>query len=237
MSRRPDRARLIRESWETNAGAWTRLVRAGEIESRRVATDAAVLAAVAEHSPQRVLDVGCGEGWLARALAEHGCHVVGIDGSAALIAAAQASGRGEFFQLSYDELAERPHRVGRDPFDAIVCNFSLLQAELAPLLHALAALLTPEGRLIVQTVHPWSACGGVPYADGWRIERFEAFGTEFRQAMPWYFRTLGSWSRDLSEAGFSIERIAEPHHPQTGNPLSLVITAVQGHLRDGGRAR
>ena len=60
------------ESWHPNADAWIDAVRSGSIGSRRRGTDAAVVAACAAQPGLRVLDVGCGEGWLARALAAQG---------------------------------------------------------------------------------------------------------------------------------------------------------------------
>lgn len=31
--------------------------------------------------PRRIIDIGCGEGWWAKAFADHGCEVVGVDGA------------------------------------------------------------------------------------------------------------------------------------------------------------
>jgi 2-polyprenyl-3-methyl-5-hydroxy-6-metoxy-1,4-benzoquinol methylase len=59
----PSSAELI-ERWSRNAAAWTDVVRGRRIESGRVATDAAITAAVCRRSPAGVLDLGCGEGWL-----------------------------------------------------------------------------------------------------------------------------------------------------------------------------
>lgn len=217
------RERRLARSWEANAGAWTRAVREGRIESRRVATDAAILGAVLDRSPGRVLDVGCGEGWLCRALADRGIAAVGVDGSAPLIEAAHAAGGGAFHVLPFDELAARPERVG-GRFDVVVCNFALLHEDIAPLLGALRSLLETRGVLAIQTVHPWSARGET-YVDGWRTESFAAFGDDFREPMPWYFRTLSSWGSALRRAGFAIEELREPAHPESGDPLSLLIVA------------
>jgi len=88
-------------------------------------------------------------------------------------------------------------------------------------------LLAPGGRLVVQTVHPWGACGDEPYRDGWRLETFEGFGAQvFPEAMPWHFRTLASWHAALAEAGFTVETLREPCHPDTGRPLSLLMVCV-----------
>lgn len=212
-------------SWEANAEAWSAVVRAEHIESRRVATNAAVLDAVFAGDPRRVLDVGCGEGWLCRALTERGIEAVGIDASASLIQAARERGGGTFHTCSYAELAATPTQVDAD-FDVIVCNFSLLDENLHPLLTALHALCTPAGQLVIQTVHPWSARGDAPYVDGWRIEDFGDFDAPFAEPMPWYYRTFSSWISVLHDTNWLLRVSAEPTHPDSGDPLSLLLTCV-----------
>lgn len=213
-------------SWDRNAAAWTDAVRAGKIASRRAGTDAAIVAAVLRERPRRVIDIGCGEGWLARTLSEQGCEVVGIDASSALIDSARAHGGGVFETMTYADLARRASELGA-PFDVAVCNFSLLEADLSPALESVHALLRASGKLIVQTVHPWIANGDARYADGWRTENFAAFGGSFTEPMPWYFRTLSSWTQAIGDGGFSIERCEEPVDAERGAPLSLLITAVR----------
>ncbi|HEU0012946.1 MAG TPA: class I SAM-dependent methyltransferase [Longimicrobium sp.] len=215
----------LARSWEANADAWTRAVREGRIESRRVATDDAILRAILDRAPRRVLDVGCGEGWLCRALAEHGIDAIGVDGSAPLIRAARARG-GRFHVCSYEDLLRDPEQLGVDEFGVIVFNFALLHEDIAPLLQAVRpALRYDDGVLIIQTVHPWIARGDGPYADGWRTERFAAFGDEFPQPMPWYYRTVGSWIAAVNAAGYLIGELREPAHPETSDPLSLLLIA------------
>lgn len=217
------RDRLIR-SWTGNAAAWTAAVRDGRIESRRLATDAAILDALRALRPARVLDVGCGEGWLCRALAAHGIEAVGIDVSAPLVDAARAAGSGRFEVLPYAGLAGAAPQLGR--FDALACNFALLEQDIVPMLRDLHGLLAPGGHLVIQTVHPWTACGDEPYRDGWRLEDFAAFGDEaFPEPMPWYFRTLATWLANLDEAGYRVDRLREPAHPATARPLSLLLEA------------
>jgi SAM-dependent methyltransferase len=215
----------MRRSWDANAAAWTEAVRGGYIPSRRAGTEDAIYDAVIAHAPGRLLDVGCGEGWLARKLAEQGWDALGVDGSEALIREAQAGGA-RFLCLSYEEMARDPAPVA-GPWDAIVCNFSLLGEELDPLLATLRAVLAPAGRLLIQTAHPWTSYAETPYEDGWCTETFEAFGVEFAEPMPWYFRTLGSWMAAIGRAGLALVEFRVPVHPDTEQPLSLILVA--GH--------
>ncbi len=44
--------------------------------------------------------------------------------------------------------------------------------------------------------------------------------------MPWYYRTLESWLAVVRAAGYDIEWVREPAHPETGEPLSLLVAAA-----------
>jgi 2-polyprenyl-3-methyl-5-hydroxy-6-metoxy-1,4-benzoquinol methylase len=220
-----DPAARMQRSWDRNAAAWTDAVREGKIASRRAGTDAAIIQAVLRERPRRVIDIGCGEGWLARALSAQGIDVVGIDASLSLIEAARAQGGGRFETLAYDRLAAHAPGLGA-PFDLAVCNFSLLEADLSPVLAGARAALAAHGKLLVQTVHPWIANGDARYADGWRTETFAAFGGAFAEAMPWYFRTLASWVDAIAAGGFAIERCEEPVDAERAVPLSLLLVAT-----------
>src|ERR1700710_138288 len=84
----------IIEAWKQNASPWTNAVRAGEIESRRLATNRAILDAVLACRPRSVIDLGCGEGWLALALQQSGIDVTAVDAVPALALAAKQGGVG-----------------------------------------------------------------------------------------------------------------------------------------------
>jgi hypothetical protein len=157
-------------------------------------------------------------------------HVVGIDASAPLVDSARrapagpGAARPSYEVVDYETLRRDTSRVA-GPFDLIVCNYALLDDALASTLAALRARLADDGFIVIQTVHPWVAAGDGPYEDGWRLETFSAFEQPFPSTMPWYFRTLESWLRDVRDAGLRPYALEEPRHPETRRPLSLVITA------------
>jgi 2-polyprenyl-3-methyl-5-hydroxy-6-metoxy-1,4-benzoquinol methylase len=215
-------ARIV-DSWHKNASPWTDAVRGNQIESRALITNRAIIEAVLSHSPRTVLDIGCGEGWLVRALAERGVEATGVDVVPALVEQANAAGGGEFRVASYEQIAAGELDM---TVDAVVANFSLIGKEsVEGVLRRAPELLTGSGALIIQTLHPLLAVGDLPYEDGWRRGSWAGFSDEFSDPAPWYFRTLASWEGLLHEAGFRSIEIREPIHPETGKPASVIFIA------------
>lgn len=218
----PDPESTLLDSWQHNAHAWIDAVRSGAIESRRQVTDQAILLAILGRQPGRVLDLGCGEGWLLRALEDRGIEAVGVDGDRTLVEAARAAGSAEVHLASYAQLADAQVYVGTG-YDLVCANFALLHQDIIPLLAAMKDLLVPGGALVIQTLHPWSVAGG-EYQDGWREESFAGFNGDW-QPMQWYFRTLASWLNALDMAGLRLLSLQEPQHPQSAVPQSLLMVA------------
>jgi 2-polyprenyl-3-methyl-5-hydroxy-6-metoxy-1,4-benzoquinol methylase len=225
----------IISSWYSNAAPWTRAIRTASIASRKLVTDQAIIDAVSSVCCSRILDIGCGEGWLARALSALGMSVTGVDAVPELIAQAAASGDRStdapsrdtapgsvaFHVLDYGSIANKQWRSG--PFDAAVCNFSLLGREsVDSLLAALPSYLDDPGYLIIQTLHPVAACGGRPYQDGWREGSWLGFSSDFNNPAPWYFRTLETWTALLQRCGFEILECREPKAPGGVTPASVI---------------
>ncbi len=218
----------IVDSWHKNAAPWTDAVREGRIASRKLCTDRAIVEAVMRCSPGSAIDVGCGEGWLCRTLAERGVEVLGVDAVPELIDAAQAGGGGEFRVVSYEEIIAGELNAQAD---AVVCNFSLLGKEsVEGLIGVVPSLLNPGGSLVVQTLHPRTACGDGPYEDGWRAGSWAGFDEAFTDPAPWYFRTMEGWERLFAASGLQVAEVPEPRisgdgGPEGGEPVSVVFIA------------
>lgn len=238
MSSNPLCDRRIVESWGKNAEPWTRAVREKQIDSRRQVTDQAIVEAVLSRSPKSLLDIGCGEGWLARELSARHIDVLGVDVTAQLIEEARRAGGGEFRVISYEDIAAGRFKAS---VDAAVCNFALPGKEsVDSLFRSIASLLNGHGSFVVQTLHPVMACGDHPYRDGWREGSWDGFSSDFTDPAPWYFRTLESRIRLFTKNNFrmldlrnrSIHRQASPL-PSSSSPGHERVSAPPFAARDG----
>lgn len=126
----------------------------------------------------RVLEVGCGAGELARAVASRGYRVTAIDPQAP---------SGELFQrVSLEEFADP------SPFDAVIANRSLHHIhDLRSAVEKIGRLLRPGGRVIVAE-HAWERLD--ERTARWFVDRHaEAHpGAPSRSAEDWMER----WERD-----------------------------------------
>ncbi len=216
----------IDQSWHTNAVPWVQAVRDQTIPNRAEVTDRAIVQAVQATMPDRVLDVGCGEGWLVRQLASKGIESVGIDGEPRLIAAAREASSHRFQVLTYAELSEL-----EGYFDACVCNFSLFgETSVEQALQNMRRLLMghpvrPDGQVVIQTLHPGLTLSqSVAYRKGWREGSWQGFSEAFKDPAPWFFRTLSDWFTLFKDQGFELIDLKEPLHPGTGKPVSIIFT-------------
>lgn len=220
VSREPETH--ILESWRANAAPWTTAIREEHIESRRLVTNRAIVDAVTSLSPRTALDVGCGEGWLARDLEGRGVRTIGVDAIPELIDAARRAGPGDFRVATYEEIAAGALRG--ISVDVAIANFALLGAEsVERLLPAIPPLLAPGGRLVIQTLHPLMVTGDLPYKEGWREGSWSCAKLDFSDPAPWYFRTMESWVRLFTASGLRLVQLIEPLHPTTQKPASVIF--------------
>ncbi len=208
-------------SWKKNVDSWITAIGEGEIEDRLLVTNQAIMDAIFSQSPNSVLDIGCGEGWLCRELGNRGIRAFGIDVIPGFIEHAQQAGGGRFSVISYEEISSNTFN---EKFDVVVCNFSLFGHECVDrIFKHVPILLNSPGSFIIQTIHPVYECGESAYEDGWRDGSWVGFNNQFRDPAPWYFRTRESWEALFRQNGFTLDEILEPLHPVTNTPKSIIF--------------
>ena len=94
------------ETWDSIADWYTRLVRDGSV-MHEFSRDILLSLLPYQLAGLDVLDLGCGEGVVARTLAERGARVVGIDQSAALVAHARSAPHPHATGVSYQRTTGR----------------------------------------------------------------------------------------------------------------------------------
>ncbi|MCG8670976.1 MAG: class I SAM-dependent methyltransferase [Pseudomonadales bacterium] len=209
-------------SWHKNAEPWIGAIANNEIATRTSVTNQAIVNGIMKHKPSTVLDVGCGEGWLAVQLENLGVKVTGVDVVPELIERAQAQARGTFLVMSYQDLAKNKLP---QCFDVVVCNFSLFgENSVESLLATVPSLLNPGGSLVIQTLPP-SVAGLGEDESGWCQGSWQGFSDAFSDPAPWYCRSQKSWLALLNRQEFSMVEFEETKSKDSDSAVSLLITA------------
>lgn len=225
----PHPEETILTSWHINAAAWTDAIQQEIIESRKLVTNDAIVQAVKNRQPKQVLDLGCGEGWLCRRLESLNINTSGYDAIPGLIDKARQAGKGNFEIASYQQIVSGNKNPG-SLFDVVVFNFSLFGEDLVTqLLQKVKTWLAPQGCIIIQTLHPYTAKGDGAYQTGWRAGSWEGFPDSFTMPAPWYYRTLQSWLETFTTAGLNLKYLQEPIHPHTKLPASIIFELEMDH--------
>lgn len=217
----------IVQSWYANAAAWVATIERGDLESRVLVTNQAVVEAVLASGPKKVLDIGCGEGWLCRALRDEGVGCWGVDAVPQLVEKAIEKG-GAFYEVhAYEEITTDRHRLPK-PFDVAVFNFSLLDEQAsAQIIKYTPRVLNPQGHVVIQTLHPSSVAK--PEITGWKDGSWTGMKQTFVQPYHWFYRTTADWVQLFTDAGMQVLNRYEPLHPHSGKPVSIIFVLQVNH--------
>jgi 2-polyprenyl-6-hydroxyphenyl methylase/3-demethylubiquinone-9 3-methyltransferase len=104
---------------------------------------------------RQVLDVGCGGGLLAEAMARRGAHVTGLDLAADVLAVADSHARDARVAVAYRLESAETHRLNVACFYDIVTCMEMLEhvPDPAAVVAALAELVKPGGSVFLSTIN------------------------------------------------------------------------------------
>ena len=225
------------ERWNRNAKSWHQFFGAND-PSRRDLLDPIILQILGDVSGKRVLDAGCGEGYLSRKLARLGALVTGVELSQGMLSFALEEENRNPLGITYHhaDIASLPFLPDQS-FDLVVTNNVIQDVEnYKGAFQEFSRLSRPGGTYLQIINHP---CFMTP---GWGWER-DAIGQRLHWKVDHYFRrgpfttpwrpetgmeptiywhrTLGDIINSLITCGFRITQLIEPEPPESWINLHL----------------
>ena len=222
--------------WNNNADAWTELSRAGYDVCRDTFNTPTFLEILPDINGLEGLDIGCGEGNNTRLLARCGARMTGVDISERFIEHARAKEEQETLWISYRVADAASLPYPRETFDFATAFMSLMDIpEVDRVVSEAYRVLKRGGFFQFSILHP---CFDTLHRKKLRDEQGKAYAFEIggyferlhgdveewtfgalpaeRQQqvrkfkVPRFTRTMSEWLNLLIDAGFTIERFAEP---------------------------
>jgi len=237
---------MIGEAWDKVDDRWfSRYGEFGDVNRQHI-IDPTIFKILGQVKGKRILDAGCGNGYLCRLLSKKGAEIVGVDVSKRSIEIAE--------EIEKKEPMNMPYQIGSicdlrmfedDTFDLIVSNIVLddLQ-DIDKAIRELHRVLKPDGKLVFSILHP---CFSSPHVHGWVRKPIDSQRKEDRlywmvdryfdrSIEEWtYFdfppvysfhRPLSDYMKTLIKSGFTItdfeepvptEKAIEEHYREFGN--------------------
>jgi len=217
----------VRAAWDAAADGYAGGQDAGLDFYRYEFLGPAQVAACGEVRGLRVLDVGCGSGYLARQMAQRGARVTGIDISPRMIAHARRHEAAARLGIDFlpADAAETGSLFPAESFDLAVSCIALQDMpDAAAVLAGVFRVLRPGGRFVASITHP---CTDTPFRRWERDESggkrwlcidryFERVAVEFEWTRWGGFTTaalhvpLEDWLGWIVAAGFQLHAVREP---------------------------
>jgi len=206
--------------WEHNARWW----QAEFTDGADPEYEEQILPLVEQHleGVTRLLDVGCGEGQVARRASALGIEVVGVDPTLAQIDEARRRGG----RVAYVRaMAERlPAATGS--FDAVVMCLVIEHIDpFEPAIHEMARVLAVGGRCLLLLNHPLLQAPGSGWIDDhilgeqyWRVGAYLRDDSTIEELapgvnLPFMHRPLSRYVQVMGASGLLIEDMSEPPPP------------------------
>lgn len=233
-----------RTLWNKKAAHWDEYFGEGNAFHRTL-VEPSVLTLLEIQPGERVLDIGAGNGALARKLAGLGAEVVAFDFSEVFIERARARTSEHADRIDYHVLDATDRAallgLGDHRFDAAVSTMALMDIpDIEPLAATLPSLLKPQGRFVFTVMHPcfnsrgthmfaesWLSDEGETTVSGMKIVRYLNVGVGLGGGIPgepnphlYYHRPLHQLLGTFFSHGFVLDGLLEPSFEAGGDPMT-----------------
>ena len=184
-----------------------------------------LLELVGEVHWKTICDLACGQGWIARELAQRGAHVTGVDLAEHLLALARRYEEWDPLGIEYlQDDAQSAHTLTEAGFDGTTCILALMNIpDVGAVFRTVRRILKPGGWFVFAITHP---CFETPHAGlmetdegtvvrtvwGYFQERFWTSRNPggVRGRVGEYHRMLSTYLNTLIATGFAMEQMREP---------------------------
>jgi ubiquinone/menaquinone biosynthesis C-methylase UbiE len=234
----------VRDFWNRVAGEWDIQIGADGDSNRILNSDPVLWEFAGDVDGLKVLDAGCGTGYLCKQLSDRGAVVTGIDISERMIAIARAQHlRAVQPQAAIDfrvDSCSELRTVGDGEFDLVVANYVLMDTpDLEDTMHAFSRVLRNRGSAVLVFSHPCfpqgratvsgrdaeiNYCWTFPYFE--RRKCVDPPWGHFTSDFIWFHRPLSDYWKAFKGAGFAVvdfeeSRIAEERYHLAPSPRKL----------------
>lgn len=231
-----------RRIWDHNAAFWDEKMGEGN-QTQKLLVGPATERLLDVRPGQLILDVACGNGVMARRLAQLGAKVVACDFAPALVERARARSTEYADRIEYRIIDATDERqllaLGEGRFDAAICNMALMDMMVVePLFSALARLLKPQRHFIFSVMHPCFNSSGTRLvieeedregelvtSYSVKVMQYAGLGTTkglaiVGQPEPQYYfhRTISTLFSACFRSGFVLDGIEEPVFDRSAEP-------------------
>ena len=225
----PDRdvEEKIRNTWDEMACGYSRFI-SDEFSYVKMVEMPAIMDMLGDMRGKLVLDLGCGSGEYALALARKGAKVTGLDisGKCLELVREKAGKDNTEIELVQGSVSKAGFLKGRQ-YDMIFSSTTMHYVkDIAGVFEQAWGLLKPNGTFLLSVVHPFYTAT-YPLADYKNVDKYATFGLRYfnhkvrKYVPPWakfctvnhcicYHHTMEDYFNALNGAGFTIESLVEP---------------------------
>ena len=237
--------------WRKNANFWIKIIREKLDPYRLKVTNKAILKSLKNEKGLKVLDAGCGEGYLCRALARAGHQVFGVDFCPELIRAAKDLERKKPSGIKYFVGDFRKTNFPDSFFDIVLSHQTINEIQNPQkAFKEFSRILKKKGRVILLFLHPCfeinpKALKNTPFSLVYfkkiKIKKDYYLVSGIKSPSPYFYLhlPLSEWISLFTRSGFLIKKVEEPHPPlelikkdpwwrkNFRKPLFILIEAVK----------
>jgi 2-polyprenyl-3-methyl-5-hydroxy-6-metoxy-1,4-benzoquinol methylase len=204
----------VRDFWNRVADDWHIQIGSAGDSNRILNSDPVLWQFAGDVAGLKVLDAGCGTGYLSKQLSDRGAVVTGVDISERMIDIARAQHWNIDFRV---DSCSGLRTIGDAEFDLVIANYLLMDTpDLEGTMHTLSRILRTHARAVLVFSHPCFPQGRATVSTDsaetnyhWAFPYFERRRcvdppwAHFTQDFIWFHRPLSDYWKAFKGAGFA----------------------------------